>query len=116
MNATIADNTSTSTVVLFNEPMTTLLGYDCDELVITKGYTNPNVLPSPMNKLRGKIKIFQLQFQNLKKEGSATLRVNNVFEPTTTSITTSTSTYTPNMSTKILNHSVVQQPGTLNTY
>ncbi|KAK1434098.1 hypothetical protein QVD17_11016 [Tagetes erecta] len=96
VNATIADNTSSCSVVLFNEPMTTLLGYDCHDMVVREGYTDPHILPAPMRLIRGKPKIFQVQFQTLRKEGSATLRVNNVFEPTPDSTVTTTPTHSVN--------------------
>ncbi|KAM0054438.1 putative nucleic acid-binding, replication factor A [Helianthus debilis subsp. tardiflorus] len=81
VNATIADDTTSVAVVLFNDVMTSLLGMDCHDMVVEEDNPSPHILPTPLRAIRGKLKIFQLQFREHDIKHKMTFTVLNVFEP-----------------------------------
>ncbi|KAM0023251.1 hypothetical protein Hdeb2414_s0023g00637441 [Helianthus debilis subsp. tardiflorus] len=60
----LADNTKTAMVTLFNDAIISLIDTPCVEMVIQHGYDNPQQIPKPTETIRGKEKIFLLQFNN----------------------------------------------------
>ncbi|KAJ0781201.1 putative replication protein A, OB [Helianthus annuus] len=81
VNATIVDDTSSVSVALFNEVMTSLLGIDCHDMVVIEDFSNPHILPTPLRAIRGKPKIFQLLCREHDNKDKMSFTVNKVFEP-----------------------------------
>ncbi|MFS7902691.1 putative nucleic acid-binding, replication factor A [Helianthus anomalus] len=81
INATIVDDTSSVSVVLFNDVVTSLLGIDCHDIVVKEDFSSPYILPTPLRAIRGKPKIFQLLYREQDNKEKMSFTVNKVFEP-----------------------------------
>ncbi|KAD6454133.1 hypothetical protein E3N88_08839 [Mikania micrantha] len=53
VKATVADETTTTNVVFFDQVMTEMLGISCQDMVILKGHDNPKIPPPEMLSLIG---------------------------------------------------------------
>ncbi|KAL8236043.1 hypothetical protein R6Q59_017124 [Mikania micrantha] len=67
VNTPVADETSTTNMVFFNEAMTSILNIKCAEMVINHGYTDPKTIPTPILFIRGIPKILHIA---LKRDGT----------------------------------------------
>ncbi|KAF5781652.1 putative nucleic acid-binding, replication factor A [Helianthus annuus] len=83
VSAILADNTKTAMVTLFNDAILSLIDTPCVEMVTQHGYDNPQQIPKPLEIIRGKEKIFLLQFNNRFRQGTTSFVVNQVFDPPT---------------------------------
>ncbi|MFS8023522.1 putative nucleic acid-binding, replication factor A [Helianthus anomalus] len=83
VSAILADNTKTTMVTLFNDAILSLIDTPCVEMVTQHGYDNPQLIPKPLETIRGKEKIFLLQFNNRFRQGTTSFVVNQVFDPPT---------------------------------
>ncbi|KAL8258305.1 hypothetical protein R6Q59_030346 [Mikania micrantha] len=67
VNATVTDETSTTSMVFFNEAMTSILNISCADMVIIHGHSDPKIIPTPLLSMRGIPMILQI---TLKKDGT----------------------------------------------
>ncbi|KAM0016426.1 putative nucleic acid-binding protein [Helianthus debilis subsp. tardiflorus] len=77
-----------SKVTLFNDAIVSLIDTPCVEMVTQHGYC-PQQIPKPLETIRGKEKIFLLQFNNRFRQGTSFV-VNQVFDPPTSETPTIT--------------------------
>ncbi|KAK9075428.1 hypothetical protein SSX86_003751 [Deinandra increscens subsp. villosa] len=69
IGATIADHTVSIKTTLFDEAASLLIGKECSELIVTDGYTDPTIIPEPVQAARGKRKAFHLELQRDARPG-----------------------------------------------
>ncbi|KAL8223742.1 hypothetical protein R6Q57_019217 [Mikania cordata] len=85
VNAAVADETSTTNMVLFNEAMTSILNISCADMVIIHGHTDPKIIPTPLISLRGIPMILHI---TLKKDGTISVhkavQTNDIAKTSTT--------------------------------
>ncbi|KAL8248246.1 hypothetical protein R6Q59_005114 [Mikania micrantha] len=84
VNAAVADETSTTNMVFFNEAVTSILNISCADMVIIHGHTDPKILPTPLFSIRG---IPMNLHITLKKDGAISVhkavQTNSVSKTTT---------------------------------
>ncbi|KAK9070869.1 hypothetical protein SSX86_009437 [Deinandra increscens subsp. villosa] len=80
IGATIADHTGSIKTTLFDEAASLLIGKECSELIVTDGYTDPAVIPEPVQAARGKRKAFHLELQRDARPGRVSMTVTQVTE------------------------------------
>ncbi|KAI3675989.1 hypothetical protein L1987_85585 [Smallanthus sonchifolius] len=61
--ATIADETGSVTSTIFDDPVKTLLGKECSDLLIKEAYTDTTIIPPPIQEIKGKTRNFHLKVQ-----------------------------------------------------
>ncbi|KAD4178868.1 hypothetical protein E3N88_27459 [Mikania micrantha] len=74
VNAAVADETSSTNMVFFNEAMTSILNISCADMVIIHGHTDPKIIPTPLLSLRG---IPMNLHITLKKDGTISVHKAN---------------------------------------
>ncbi|KAD5508647.1 hypothetical protein E3N88_16350 [Mikania micrantha] len=79
ITATIADETSSTAVTIFDQAAKTLIGISCFDMVVQQGYTEPTIIPPAILSLIGQPKIFQLQQPRDHNIGRKRFNVNRVF-------------------------------------
>lgn len=83
MNAVIADESSDANAIFFNEAMTQMLYKNCQDMVITHGYSDPDTVPLEILHIRGKRRIFEIA---MKRDG--TMAINKAIpQPTLEPVT-----------------------------
>ncbi|KAK9075401.1 hypothetical protein SSX86_003724 [Deinandra increscens subsp. villosa] len=83
IGTTLTDHTATMKATLFDDAAKLLVGRECSDLIINGGYTDPTVLPDPVQAIKGKAKSFHLELQRDARPGRLSMSVNGVTEIST---------------------------------
>ncbi|KAK9050005.1 hypothetical protein SSX86_031026 [Deinandra increscens subsp. villosa] len=83
VNCVIEDGTGKAYVTVFDEPMTTMLGTRCYDMITREGYFDAAKTPDPLLVIRGMRMIFKLQKGEVSRDNILKFVVNKVFHPST---------------------------------
>ncbi|KAD5961964.1 hypothetical protein E3N88_13437 [Mikania micrantha] len=73
--ATLADNTGSISVTIFDQAITSVIGISCYEMVVQRGYTDTTIILEPLQSIKGQDKIYRLE----RGSASSPFKVNRIF-------------------------------------
>ncbi|KAD6119722.1 hypothetical protein E3N88_10993 [Mikania micrantha] len=73
--ATLADDTGSISVTIFDQAVTSVIGISCYEMVVQRGYTDTTIIPEPLLSIKGQDKIYRLE----RGSASSPFKVNRIF-------------------------------------
>ncbi|KAD2806114.1 hypothetical protein E3N88_39491 [Mikania micrantha] len=108
----VAEETSTTNMVFFNEAITSIVNIKCAEMVINHGYTDPKTIPTPILSVRGIPKILHI---TLKRDGTISVHkvVDTFATPTKTTYPHGDAQYNAKPLTKPSKRQVLHAQGNL---
>jgi hypothetical protein len=67
-------------VTIFHQAIASTIGIECEEMVLQKGYSDPYITPEPLEALKQKRYIFQMQKPKKSYRSHLHFAVNRIFE------------------------------------
>ncbi|KAI3728035.1 hypothetical protein L6452_16662 [Arctium lappa] len=87
----IRDDTAEIKSLFFDNAVNSMIHTQCNTMVEQHGYTNPEMLPSPLTAMVGATKIFQMRYNKSSKPGAIDFVMDRVFDDATPATETNTS-------------------------